>query len=202
MRLKKFIMGSASENCYVIDNSTSALVIDPGIASEDVVSYLNDNKLNLDGILITHGHYDHIGGIDFLVARYGCPVYGNDYLKKLLKDPRENLSYYHSPLVIESDIIVAKDDMQIGAWETKWFHLPGHSPDSCMIYLPKLKIMFTGDVLFKDSIGRFDFPNSSIPDTKKTIEKIKQMDFDCRIYPGHGLPSTLKEEQENNYYLK
>ena len=91
--------------------------------------------------------------------------------------------------------------MKVGNFEINWLHLPGHCPGSSMIYLPKESVIFSGDVLFNGSIGRFDFPNSSKHDTSMSLSKIKEYNFDAVVYPGHGPATSLKQEQASNPYL-
>ena len=138
-----------STNCYLIDNNNHSILIDPGDKAELLINYLTQNNLQLTAILLTHGHFDHIGAIDELVEKYNCPVY------------------------------IHQDDYE-------------------MIY----HVIFSGDVLFKNGIGRFDFPTSSSTDTRNSIKKIKEIKDDYEIYPGHGELTTLIQEKLNNPYLQ
>ena len=119
----------------------------------------------------------------------------------LLQDVKANLSVYEKPFVVKAPVTVSEEKMQINNFEIVWLHMPGHCPGSSMIYLPKENIIFSGDVLFKGSIGRFDFPNSSKHDTNISLGKIKEFDFDAIVYPGHGASTTLQYELLNNPYL-
>ena len=105
-------------------------------------------------------------------------------------------------LTVKAPVQSSHEEMKFGDFDVQWLHLPGHCPGSSMIYLKDENIIFSGDVLFKGSIGRFDFPNSSKYETIESINKIKEYDFDAVIYPGHGPNSTLSEERLNNPYLK
>ena len=105
-------------------------------------------------------------------------------------------------LLVKAPVQSSHEEMKFGDFDVQWLHLPGHCPGSSMIYLKDENIIFSGDVLFKGSIGRFDFPNSSKYETIESINKIKEYDFDAVIYPGHGPNSTLSEERLNNPYLK
>lgn len=203
MKLKTLLLGTMQTNCYVVINDDNhCFVVDPGANGKKVMRYLSENELILDAILLTHGHFDHIGAVDYLSQNYHCPVYIHHEDINLLSDAKENLSVYETPFTITTPVIESKDEMMIAGFELKWLHLPGHCPGSSMIYLPKEGIIFSGDVLFKGSIGRFDFPNSSKYDTLKSLDKIKAFDFDAKVYPGHGPETTLKDEKMNNLYLK
>ena len=119
----------------------------------------------------------------------------------LLHDAKANLSVFEVPFIVNAPVTASNEKMKVGNFEINWLHLPGHCPGSSMIYLPKESVIFSGDVLFNGSIGRFDFPNSSKHDTSMSLSKIKEYDFDAVVYPGHGPATSLKQEQASNPYL-
>lgn len=200
--IKTLILGSMQTNCYVVYKNGHCLIIDPGANGQKVSKYIEENELTIDGILLTHGHFDHVGAVDYLYQKYHCPIYTKRETLLLLHDPRLNLSYYEEPFVVSSPIECVEDHMKIGEFDIQWILLEGHCQGSSMIYIPQEDALFSGDVLFKGSIGRFDFPTSSHLDTKKSMELIKTLDFDAKLLPGHGEASTLKYEQKYNPYLK
>ena len=153
-------------------------------------------------ILLTHGHFDHIGAVDYLYEHYHCPIYTHQESMALLSNPQLNLSFYEKSFIVKSQVSASSPIMHIANYEIHWFLLEGHCQGSSMIYIKDENAMFSGDVLFAGSIGRFDFPTSSHLQTKQSMIKIKEMDFDARLLPGHGEESTLYYEQQNNPYLK
>lgn len=202
MKVKTLLLGNMQTNCYVVSNDDKhCFIVDPGANGKKVFSYLNENELILDAILLTHGHFDHIGAVDYLYEHYHCPIYIHQDDLGLLQDAKANLSVFEKSFIVKAPAIVSKEKMKISDFEIVWLHLPGHCPGSSMIYLPKENIIFSGDVLFKGSIGRYDFPNSSKHDTNISLGKIKEYDFNAIIYPGHGSSTTLKDEQLYNPYL-
>lgn len=201
--IKKLIVGSLQTNCYVIYNENKdCIVVDPGAQGQKINKYIIENELSLKAILLTHGHFDHIGATDYLVEKYNTPVYAHTLTKELLYDSSLNLSFYESPFVLNSDVHEAEDEFDIAGFKFKWMLLEGHCQGSSMIHYLNENIIFSGDVLFKESIGRFDFPTSSRMQTRQTLQFIKDFEFDGRILPGHGEETTLEFEKLNNFYLK
>lgn len=193
--------GTSAVYMYLLEGEKTAALIDTGmgmIPLGGITQSLTDKPIV--GIL-THGHFDHIGAVDYLYEHYHCPIYIHQDDLGLLQDVKANLSVFEKPFIVKAPAIVSKEKMKISDFEIVWLHLPGHCPGSSMIYLPKENIIFSGDVLFKGSIGRYDFPNSSKHDTNISLGKIKEYDFNAIIYPGHGPSTTLKDEQLYNPYL-
>ena len=203
MKIKTFVLGVMQTNCYIVSNDENhCMIIDPGAQGKKVAKYLEENELVLDAILLTHGHFDHIGAVDYLYDKYHCPIYIHHEDIEMLTNSRLNLSYLEKPFSLSAPVTPASEHMEISGFKICWFHLPGHCPGASMIYLEDENVIFSGDVLFNGSIGRFDFPNSSKYDTLTSIEKIKTFNFDATLYPGHGPSSTLKRELLSNPYLQ
>lgn len=203
MKIKTFVLGVMQTNCYIVSNDENhCMIIDPGAQGKKVAKYLEENELVLDAILLTHGHFDHIGAVDYLYDKYHCPIYIHHEDIEMLTNPRLNLSYLEKPISLSAPVTLASEHMEISGFKICWFHLPGHCPGASMIYLEDENVIFSGDVLFNGSIGRFDFPNSSKYDTLTSIEKIKTFNFDATLYPGHGPSSTLRSELLSNPYLQ
>ena len=203
MKIKTFVLGVMQTNCYIVSNDENhCMIIDPGAQGKKVAKYLEENELVLDAILLTHGHFDHIGAVDYLYDKYHCPIYIHHEDIEMLKNSRLNLSYLEKPFSLSAPVTPASEHMEISGFKICWFHVPGHCPGASMIYLEDENVIFSGDVLFNGSIGRFDFPNSSKYDTLTSIEKIKTFNFDATLYPGHGPSSTLKSELLSNPYLQ
>ncbi len=201
--IKKLILGSMGVNCYVVYNDQKeCIVIDPGDIGKKVRNFLEENELNPLAILLTHGHFDHIGAVDYLCDYYPVPVIAHKETESLVNDPKLNLSFYNKEMTLRNKIQYAKEDMKIGEFRIHWYLLEGHCHGSSMIYFPDENAMFSGDVLFKGSVGRYDFPTSSNLQTKQSLETIKAFDFECAIYPGHGDATTLSYEKETNPFLK
>lgn len=202
MKITRFCLGRMQTNCYLIENKDHSIIIDPGDNANYLLQYLNQNSLKLTHILLTHGHFDHIGAVDYLCQHFNCQVYIHEKDKDMVYDEDTNLSHFDQPFHLEVDVLPAQEEMDIEGLHFKWLHLPGHTPGSSMICLEKEHIIFSGDVLFKESIGRYDFPRSSIVDMRKSLDYIKKMEGDYKILPGHGEMTSLKYEKEHNLNLK
>ena len=171
LKVKKIITGELLENCYIIESDKSCLIVDPGSDFDKIVKEVT---LPVLGVLITHRHFDHIGDLEEVLDKYKCQLF----------------DYYSTD----------EEEFKVKEFNFSVINTPGHTEDSVCYYFFNDKIMFTGDFLFKGSIGRCDLGGNET-DMRKSIEKIKKYDDDIVIYPGHGDKSTLKEEKEFNIYL-
>ena len=165
-------VGSLECNCYILDIKGKVLVIDPGAEYKKIKEAIG--KREVVGVIVTHYHFDHVGALRELMDDYNIKV---------------------------SDYSNLKDKEEIGEFKFKVIKTPGHTSDSITIYFVKEKMMFVGDFIFKDSIGRCDLPTGSVSDMVESINKIKQYADDITIYPGHGDLTYLGYEKENNYYF-
>lgn len=174
MEIKKIITGSLDENCYVLIKNNQALVVDPGDDYQNIKEVIGENKVL--AVLITHSHFDHIGALrNFLTKR----------TIKIFK--RSNLE--------EKEYIV-------GDFKFRCIYTPGHSKDSVTFYFEDENVMFVGDFIFKESIGRTDLPGGNNMEMQDSIKKLLAYDGDIKIYPGHDEETTLKHEKNHNTYLK
>ncbi len=203
MKVKKLQLGNFQTNAYIVSNEKKeCIIIDPGSNGKKIVKYLQSEDLSVRAILLTHGHFDHIGAVDYLYQNQQCPIYIHREDIAMMKDPDLNLSYFEEPLIVEAPVMAANKTLEIIGYHIHWLHLPGHCPGSSMLHFVNEGVIFAGDVLFKGSIGRFDFPSSSHHDTKISLQKIKELDIDAVLYPGHGESTTLAEEKKSNPYLQ
>ena len=173
LEIRRIEVGDLACNCYVILKNDKALVIDPG----DDYDLIKKELLGKDvlGILITHHHFDHVGALNALLNEYKVDVFDKDNLK----EGKFDIDEFHFEVIYTS----------------------GHTSDSVTYYFKDDKVMFTGDFVFKDSIGRCDLPTGDFRVMLNSIEKIKRYDDDIVIYPGHGEKSTLGYEKTNNEYF-
>lgn len=186
------------ENCYLVEDENGIVVIDPGIGAADrIIDLVGDTKLS---ILITHGHADHIFDIDRLK---GDNIFVHPLDRERLLDAEKSLLNFfgRGPLRIDESAIV--DCLQIGE---KWrvIHTPGHTPGSCC-YLYDGGILFTGDTVFMESIGRTDLPGGSedaMIDSLRLLKEIFENGPDLKVFPGHGPGTDAREILIDNPFFR
>ncbi len=172
MKIKKIVVGELQTNCYLLFKNNQSLIIDPG-DDGDKISQLIGNK-KVEGILITHSHFDHIGAVSFLQEKYQCLVYS----KNNLKEQRYQINSFHFEVIFT----------------------PGHTSDSLSYFFDN-QYLFTGDLLFKGTVGRCDLPTGDFKTLMNSLDKIKKYPLSTKIYPGHGEETRLEEELKYNSYL-
>lgn len=173
METKCVVTGFLDENCYLIIKNGTCLVVDPGDDFHKIKEEIGDNKIL--GVLITHSHADHIGALRNFLTKRSIKIF-----------KRSNLE---------------EKEYTIGDFKFKCIYTPGHSKDSVTFYFEEEKIMFVGDFIFKDSIGRCDLPGGSESEMKESINKILEYPDDIKLYPGHYQETTLGDEKTNNQFL-
>ena len=197
MLIKKIAIGMNSVNTYLIgDESGEIAIIDPGAKDNKIINYINDLKLQPTKIVNTHGHFDHIGGNEFLKNNYNLDIYIHKKEKDFLTDSSKNLSEILGTKVISppaDKILEDGDNIKLGPYKFEVIHTPGHSPGGISLYNQKEKILFSGDTIFKMGIGRADFDTSDKNVLYNSIEKLLEYDNDVEVYPGHGGKTTIGE---------
>lgn len=192
MTIKCMPMGIYQTNCYIVDMGGSQLIIDPGV---DAVEWVVANATNPLAILNTHGHFDHIWSNKELKEKLNVPIYiPKDDAFMLQSDP-----FGHSVPVTNADVLVdGNQTFEINGINFEYILFAGHTPGCSVI---KIKdTIFSGDFIFRGSIGRVDFPYSNPQDMKDSIKRILSWDIqdkDYEIYPGHGGKTTLKSEHNS-----
>ena len=174
MEILKIVTGMLDENCYVLKNNGTCLVVDPGDDYIKIKEMIGEDKVL--GILLIHSHFDHVGALRHFLTKRSIKIF-----KKSSVEEKE---------------------YQIGDFSFETIFTPGHSKDSISFYFKEEKAMFVGDFVFKDSVGRYDLPGGSEQELKESLAKLKTYPADVTLYPGHYETTTLGEEMENNPYLR
>lgn len=201
----RLVLGDLGTNCYIIGDpdSQEAFVIDPDDGPA-VVDTLKERGLTCVGILLTHGHSDHIHGVQTLMDTYGAPVYIHERDLPCLYDPQVNLSALHGrPVTITGGTIkTVKDGQHIGSGKMDFqvLETPGHTVGGVCYYMAPA--VFVGDTLFRESVGRTDFPGGNFEALVQSIRtKLFTLPDQTMAYPGHGPETQIAFEKETNPYL-
>ena len=173
MDIKRIILSYLDANCYILSYGKKCLIIDPGWDKDIIIKEVGNKKVL--GILVTHYHPDHVGALEDIKNVYDAPVFNYKSEEKII-----DLDKFNFEIISTS----------------------GHTDDSVTFYFPKEKIMFTGDFLFKGTIGRTDLPTGDNTKMYNSLKMIKDYDEKITLFPGHGDDTTIRYEKENNIFLK
>ena len=204
MEFSVIVTGVLEENCYIVyDKEENCVVIDPGDDGDTILDFIADNELTPLAILLTHGHFDHIGAVVTLKEKYDLPVYIHPEDAAMLSDPEKKSSFdFGENDEFEADHYIA--DGQILEFEGLKFqvlHAPGHTKGSCCFLAGDA--LFTGDTLFKGNVGRCDLEGGSFPQLMHSLQtKIMPLPDELTVHPGHGDFSTIGREKSRNPYLR
>lgn len=199
-------LGPFFVNCYIVGDSNAGkgIIIDPSWESERIINHVTKFNLDIEKIVITHGHADHIGAVHDIRGFYKVPVYVGEKDAAMLTDPVANLSGFSGETVVTDpadELLHEGDNVQVGEFSFKVLETPGHSQGSISLY--GHGVVFTGDALFLGSIGRTDFPGCSFDVLMDSIKnKILTLPDDTIVYPGHGPDTMIKQEREYNPFLE
>lgn len=207
MTVKTFQLGELNANCYIAVTAPGQCVaFDIGGSPRLVLEFLKMNRLKLTKIFLTHGHFDHIGGVEELRKAVGAEVFIHDDDAPMLSSSGLSL---HSAIsimpfepVTEFSPVTDGQLIEDGNCRFRVLHTPGHSMGSVCYLCDEENIMFSGDTLFCCSVGRTDFPGSSPESMKRSLERLWKLDRDYKVYPGHNEFTTLNYEKENNPYMR
>ena len=197
MLIKTIPVGQLETNCYVVTDEASlcCAVIDPGDESNTILDYLEENRLNCRAILLTHGHYDHVGAVEPVAEETGATVYMHRADDTDGADPRrpyrlgKNGEYY-----------AEGDAVELPGLRFEVIATPGHTPGG--VTLRCGDALFTGDTLFRGSCGRTDLPGGDTEELLMSLKKLCELPGDYEVYPGHMDSSTLERERCFNYYCR
>lgn len=206
MNIKTLQLGELNANCYIaVTAPNQCIAVDVGGSPRLLIEYLKMNKLELTKILLTHGHFDHMGGVEDVRQATGAEVFVHENDAPMLESSALSLhaSISIMPFKSVSKYETFRDGCVIndGNFSFTAMHTPGHSSGSVCYICNEDKIIFSGDTLFCCSVGRTDFPGSSVPDMKSSLQSLCMLDGDYKVYPGHNESTTLDYERQNNPYL-
>lgn len=195
LKIHCLTLGDYQTNCYIIREAASktCCVVDPGYSPDLILKYIRENGLELEAILLTHGHFDHVGGVKAIAMETDCDVYLR--AEELSMPPMMTAGklYY-------TKIYPASGTLNLAGLTIRVIHTPGHTPGSVCLIVDDT--MISGDTLFAGSCGRTDFPGGSWAQMNASLKALAALPGDYQVFPGHGESTTLNEERKYNPYMK
>lgn len=201
MEVIRLVMGAFATNTYLLKENGQCLIVDPAGKAQKIVDKIGEDKVL--AILLTHGHFDHIKSVDALYKLYHCPIYlsSEDFELVDPKNAKLKNCYMNLTASISSPLSAFNEgNYQIGPFKFEVIATPGHTKGSNIMVFDDA--IFSGDTLFKDSVGRTDLYGGSESDLKQSLKIFKQFNHDYTIYPGHDETTSLEEELNHNEYLR
>ncbi len=198
-------LGFLQTNCYIVvdEQTKKGVVIDPADNGDEIVQFIRDHHWEITQILLTHGHFDHVGGIAPLQKEFGAKIWIHEKDASMLEDPGKNLSFLLEVggLSQRADGFLEEgQSIKFGTSKLDIIHTPGHTPGG--VSFVGDHFVFVGDTLFRNSVGRTDFPYSSGTQLIESIQnKLFALNDDFTVYPGHGPETTIGRERSKNPFI-
>jgi len=195
MNIKTLPLGAYQTNCYLVweENAPTCVVIDPGYEAQTVLLEAKKLGKSIQAILLTHGHFDHVGGVKDIAAATGCKVF-------LCEDDLSMPPQMTAGPLYYTDLYGEGDSLYMAGLTFRVLHTPGHTPGSVCLLCENA--MFSGDTLFWGSCGRTDLPGGSWVTIQKSLNRLSDLPGDYDVYPGHGDATKLSFERNFNPYMK
>lgn len=206
LAIRMMVLGPVQTNCFFLINEDTkeVLVIDPADHAQKIIEWIKSENLKPVAILLTHGHFDHIMGVEGIRKEYGIPVYASRDEVDVLAKPQLNVSTMMGAyLSMNADELFCDGDvLELAGMKLKVISTPGHTIGSVCFYIEEEKVLISGDTLFEASVGRTDFPTGS---SRQLIESIKTRLFilpdDTSVFPGHGGTTSIGYEKLHNPFV-
>lgn len=208
--LERLLVGPVMTNCYIMYSREKdcAVVVDPGHGGRKIADHLKNKGLGLSAVLLTHGHFDHISGVDELRGAFpdaDVPVYAYVKEKEICESPELNLSQEMDAPVTVHGVTYLEDgsENEFFGCKCRLIATPGHTIGSCCYYFEEKGILFSGDTLFEGSVGRTDFPTGSMSVLVRSIkDRLLCLPDNTLCYPGHGDLTSIGREREENFFIQ
>ena len=206
LSIQTYVVGPVQTNCYfaINDETKELIIIDPGYSPKQLAERVRQEGCTPVAILLTHGHFDHAGAAEALADKYQISIYAHEAERETLEDPGLNLcGMIGEHKVYHADIFVKDEEvLNLAGFSIRVFFTPGHTIGGCCYYIADEKILFSGDTLFQESVGRTDFPRGSASDLIRAIrEKLMPLPDDVTVYTGHDESTLIGYERMHNPYL-
>ena len=208
VQIRQLTLGPIQTNCYLVccEDTYQAAVIDPAWDGRSIVATAENDGFEITHILLTHTHFDHVGGLGEVKEITGAPIFVHPDAVEMLSNTSMSAAFFGlrvPPSPEPDEMLNAGQIIQVGQLDIHVFDTPGHAPGHVSFHLPKYRVLFDGDVLFQGSIGRTDLPGGDHAVLMATIkEKVLTLPDETKIFSGHGSPTTLGEERVNNPFIQ
>ena len=206
IKVESYVVSDFGTNCYFVINTQTKemLVVDPGDNAQMLADTIEKEQLKPMAVLLTHGHLDHAGAAEALAEKFDIKIYIHESEKETLQDSRMNLTAaFGAAKVFRADVFVTDEEvLELLGCNIKVLFTPGHTPGGCCYYFKEQKILFSGDTLFCESVGRTDFPGGSSSTLIRSIrEKLLNLPEDVKVYPGHMSQTSIGTEKMYNPFI-
>ena len=200
------ILGMVGTNCYLLCNMDikECVLIDPADSQDEISRMIDESGCSLKGILLTHGHFDHIMAADAVRDKYGVKVYASCDEKNTLEQPHINLGEaYGLKLSVKADVWHKDGEiLKLAGFDIEALHTPGHTEGGSCYYIREIGVLFSGDTLFCGSVGRTDFPGGSSREIRESLHKLlNALPDETNVYPGHDTSTTIGYEKRYNPFV-
>ncbi len=201
--LQHCVLGNVSTNCYFLMNKETKelIIVDPADHPERIFAKVDSMGGKPVGILLTHGHFDHICAVPAVKERYQIPIYACSSENQMLQEPEINMSaFYGNPVSVKADVLLKDSEKFVLCdLEIQMLKTPGHTKGSCCYYLRDENLLFSGDTLFCGSVGRTDFPGGSGREMAESLQRLlENLPEATDVLPGHGEFTTIGYEKRYN----
>lgn len=206
IKVESYVVSDFGTNCYFVINTETKemLIVDPGDNATMLAAKIEDEQLKPVAILLTHGHLDHASAAEELAKKFEIKIYAHEAEKETLEDARMNLTAaFGTAKVFHADVFLKDDEiLELIGCKIKVLFTPGHTPGGCCYYFNDQRLLFSGDTLFCESVGRTDFPGGSSSTLIRSIrEKLLNLSDDIKVYPGHMAQTSIGTEKMYNPFI-
>lgn len=206
LKIGRIVLGVCQTNCYFVyeEGKNRAIVFDPADRGGYLYDKLQEKGFTVEAILLTHGHFDHIWGVEELRERSGAKVYAYEEEREVCEQAAVNYSENTGrPCEIKADVYVKDgEEISVSGMTCRLIATPGHTKGSCCYYFENDKILLSGDTLFQESVGRTDLPTGSMGALVRSVrEKLLPLPEEVKVFPGHGEATSIGHEKKYNPFL-
>ncbi len=201
MELICTVVPDMDQNIYVYfdENTKDGVIVDPGLYEPKLLEQIAENNINIKGILLTHGHYDHMFGALELKNKFNCDIYSGEKETLVTNDPNVSFTARYDGRKFIADVLLKDEEViEIGSIKLKVISTPGHTPGGVCFLDEETGVMFTGDTLFRGTFGRTDFPYGDFGQLKTSLLRLFELPEHIQVFAGHMGSSTIGHEKKTN----